>query len=179
MKLREKDVAIQAAGLAEIPLLAALQAACFGDAAGSETHGAAAVGDSGCASGPDDSAWSEPALAGLLAGPGCFGLIALRDGDPAGFALARRAADECELLSLGVLPAQRRLGIGRALLAAVCGRAAGAGVRHVYLEVAADNWAARALYEAQGFQPSAWRKNYYRRPGQAAIDAAVLVRDLA
>lgn len=184
MKLRERDVAIQAAGLAEIPLLAALQAACFGEPAGSETHGAAAVGDSGCASGRDDSAWSEsawsePALAGLLAGPGCFGLIALRDGDPAGFALARRAAGECELLSLGVLPAQRRLGIGRALLAAVCGRAAAAGARHVYLEVAADNWAARALYEAQGFQSSAWRKNYYRRPGQAAIDAAVLVRDLA
>ena len=163
MGLGEDAVTVQPAGWPEIPLLATLQAACFGDSARPE----------------GESAWGESALAGLLAGPGCFGLIAVSQGVPAGFALARQAADECELLSLGVLPAQRRLGIGRRLLTAVCAQAAARGTHRIYLEVAADNCAARALYDALGFTSSAWRKNYYRRPGQAAIDAAVLVRALA
>lgn len=188
MSLCEDRLAVRSAGLLEAPLLAAMQAACFADSAGSGPMDGASGGVLGAGMGPadsaqadagdDPSAWGESALASLLSGPGCFALIALRDGEPVGFALARQAADECELLSLGVLPAWRRLGIGRALLSAVCERAMTNGVRHVYLEVAADNCAGRALYHALGFVPRAWRKNYYRKPGQAAIDAAVLVRDL-
>jgi len=180
MSLCAAGITVGTAGLLEIPALAAMQATCFADGFGAEAEttepaqGDSALGDSALG----DSAWGESALANLLAGPCCFALIALREGEPAGFALARQVADECELLSLGVLPTQRRLGVGRALLAAVCAEAAAKGSRHIYLEVAADNWAGRALYEALGFVPSAWRKNYYRRPGQAAIDAAVLVRHL-
>lgn len=192
MSLCEDKLAVRSAGLLEAPLLAAMQAACFAESAGS---GPEQGGEGNLSSeapgkilggadpkpvdaGADPSAWSESAFASLLSGPGCLALIALRDGEPIGFALVRQAADECEVLSLGVLPAWRRLGVGRALLSAVCERVLANGVRHVYLEVAADNYAGRALYKAFGFIPRAWRKNYYRRSGQAAIDAAVLVRDL-
>ena len=180
----EDEPALRPASLLEAPLLAAMQAACFADSVDS----GAMAGVSAAATGADDSAridaggdlsaWGETAFANLLSGPGCFALIALRDGEPVGFALARLAADECELLSLGVLPAWRRLGIGRALLLAVCERAVTNGGRHIYLEVAADNCAGRALYHALGFVPRGWRKNYYRKPGQAPIDAAVLARNL-
>ena len=178
MRLDEARLVIRPAGVLEAALLAAMQAACFAETAdlGSQAEALDDGADAGLAE--ESSAWDESAFAGLLSGPDCFALIALRDREPIGFALARQAADECELLSLGVLPAQRRLGTGRALLSALCEQATANGVRHIYLEVAADNYAGRALYQALGFVPSAWRKNYYRKPGQAAIDAAVLMRNL-
>lgn len=184
MSLGEDRLSVRSAGLLEAPLLAAMQAACFAETAVYRSTGSDPVGDPDRGdsvrihAGGEPSAWGESAFASLLSGPGCFALIALCDGEPAGFALARQAADECELLSLGVLPARRRLGVGRALLSAVCEQAMANGVRHIYLEVAADNCAGRALYQALGFVPRAWRKNYYRKPGEAAIDAAVLVRNL-
>ena len=66
------------------------------------------------------SAWDEAAMAQFLAGPDALCLIgSAADGSggaPAGFLIARKAADEAELLTLGVAPACRRIGLGRALL---------------------------------------------------------------
>ena len=59
--------------------------------------------------------------------------------------------DECEILSLGVVPERRRRGIGSALLAAIGEEAGRRGGHRVFLEVAADNAAARALYSTSGF----------------------------
>lgn len=48
---------------------------------------------------------------------------------------------------------RRRRGAGRAVLRALAERARAGGARHMYLQVMADNVAACALYEGEGFQP--------------------------
>lgn len=124
-----------------------------------------------------DDAWSVAALAAVLATPGSFGLLSITCDAPSGFLLARIAADEAEILSIGVLPAWRRRGVARALLAAAGGEATGRGARRLFLEVAADNPAARGLYLREGFAQVGRRPGYYRR-GNGGIDALILARTL-
>jgi [ribosomal protein S18]-alanine N-acetyltransferase len=109
---------------------------------------------------------------------GFFGRIAWEGEIPAGFALALNLREECEILSLGVLPEWRREGIGTALLDAVCGEARRLSAEWIILEVAVDNIAALALYTVRGFIPVGRRRNYYRRTGHSA-DALVLRLALA
>ena len=109
-----------------------------------------------------------------LASPGVAGLLLQVDGRDAGFALCRVAADEAELLTIAVRPADRRRGRGRRLLAAVIDHVREAGARTLFLEVGADNPAARALYEATGFRAVGRRRAYYRRGEGPAADALVM-----
>ncbi len=148
---------LRLAGLFDAALLAALQAVAFGDQAGAEL-------------------WEPRGLESLLATPGCLGLVAEAGGQPLGFGLARLAAGEAEVLSLGVMPAARRLGLGRALLDALVTRARTQGVGSLYLEVAADNPGAIGLYKAAGFRSVGRRNRYYLRPG-GSVDALVLCLD--
>ncbi|MGZ8371073.1 MAG: ribosomal protein S18-alanine N-acetyltransferase, partial [Caulobacteraceae bacterium] len=119
--------------------------------------------------------WSAEAFAGLIAEPGCVALIA---DDSAGFILVRVAADEAEIITLAVQPDARGKGLGRALLEAACDRAAALDSRTLFLEVAADNAAALALYSAAGFQPAGARPAYYARPGGSRADGLILKRAL-
>jgi ribosomal-protein-alanine N-acetyltransferase len=117
--------------------------------------------------------WDAEALRRLLGLSGGFGRLAW-DGDmPIGFVLARDLGDECEILSLGVVPEHRRRGAGSALLRAVFDEAARLGRPSVVLEVAADNSAARALYAGAGFVAVGHRPRYYRRTG-GMIDGLIL-----
>lgn len=120
---------------------------------------------------PRGQAWGADAIAVTLGLPGAFGHW--REG--VGLVLARVAADEAEILTLAVVPGRRRQGWGGRLLAAAAGQAAAAGARALFLEVAADNGPARALYAAAGFTPVGRRPGYYADGG----DAIVLRRDLA
>ncbi|MBL8658383.1 MAG: GNAT family N-acetyltransferase [Rhodospirillales bacterium] len=135
------------------PLLAALQRRCFAEP------------------------WGDEAILALMATPGTAAIAATVADQPAGFALYRLVADEGEILSLGVLPERRRLGVGAALVAAVVRHAAERGVLRLVLEVAADNAAARALYAGAGFAAVGRRRGYYKSsPGQVAVDALILAR---
>jgi ribosomal-protein-alanine N-acetyltransferase len=49
----------------------------------------------------------------------------------------------------------------------------------LFIEVAADNTAARALYERAGFAVTGRRKAYYEKPGGARQDAIVMMKALA
>lgn len=113
--------------------------------------------------------WSAADFAGLRATAGCF-LIE----EPAGFLLGRVIADEAELLTLAVDPAARRQGCGAALVATFLAEAAARGAVQAFLEVAAGNAAARALYARAGFAEVGRRRGYYRAPGQPAEDAIVM-----
>lgn len=105
------------------------------------------------------AAWDEKALADLVAAPGAIGLVA----DPErGFVLIRTVADEAEVLTICVANAARRSGVGAALLKAGAGEAALAGAKTLFLEVAADNEAAKALYHRHGFVRVGTRKAYYQ-----------------
>ncbi len=117
--------------------------------------------------------WSAVELTALALGPGVAVIAVEQGGAALGFVMARRAADEAEILTLAVDPIARRRGIGRALVDAV----AALGARTLFLEVAQDNAAARALYAAAGFREAGRRRGYYARPPGPAIDALVLRRD--
>jgi ribosomal-protein-alanine N-acetyltransferase len=95
--------------------------------------------------------------------------VAVEDGRLVGYLLARQAADEAEILNLGVAPAARRRGIGRALVREGLAALAGRGASQVFLEVRASNAAARALYAEFGFGEVGRRREYYRRPVEDAI----------
>jgi ribosomal-protein-alanine N-acetyltransferase len=121
-----------------------------------------------------ERAWTRQDLAGLLAAPGVMGLLLQAEGRDAGLALCRVAADEAELLTIAVRPAERRRGAGRRLLTAVIDHAREAGARALFLEVGADNPPARALYEAMGFRAVGTRAAYYRRGDGPPADALIM-----
>ena len=126
---------------------------------------------------PEDP-WDAQALDRVLALLGAFGFLAWEADLPVGFALARDLGGEVEILTIGVTPASRRRGVGRALLRAILDRARHQSIASVVLEVAADNAAARRLYAAAGFVTVGRRPRYYRR-GQETVDALLLRRRIA
>ena len=100
------------------------------------------------------------------------------DGPLLGLILARRIADEAEILAIAVDGTYRRHGIARRLIDGLA-----ADLRHdlpcrLFLEVSVENSAALALYAASGFTEVGTRKQYYARPGEPPIDAKILAQDL-
>ena len=79
-----------------------------------------------------EEVWGVKAIAEILAMPGAFGLMAAAEAEgdacePAAFLLARIAAEDCEILSVGVAPAHRRRGFARLLLSQATEFAAASG----------------------------------------------------
>ncbi|ROU01127.1 GNAT family N-acetyltransferase [Histidinibacterium lentulum] len=120
-----------------------------------------------------DSPWTEADFADLLNTPG---LLLLEE--DAAFLAARTAADEAEILMLATHPSARRRGRARALLHRFHAEARTLGAARAFLEVAADNHPAAALYAAQGYREIGRRRAYYRRPAGPAVDAICLARGL-
>ena len=118
--------------------------------------------------------WAAAEFAGLLTSRGVF-LIA--DAEGRGFALGRVAGPEAELLTLVVAPEARRRGIARDLLARFAATARAGGATAGFLEVAAGNAPARALYGAAGWRESGLRRSYFAIAGGATEDAIMMQRD--
>ena len=78
-----------------------------------------------------------------------------------GFIVYRAIADEAEIITVGVHPDARRTGIGIALIGVMEADLKKQGIKHIFLEVAEDNVAARALYEQCGFTIVGRRPRYY------------------
>lgn len=66
--------------------------------------------------------------------------------------VTRRPVTTGYVLALGVIPSYQRRGLGRALIKEVAERVRGAGLGRTELTVAAENLAARALYDGLGFR---------------------------
>jgi tRNA threonylcarbamoyl adenosine modification protein YeaZ len=122
--------------------------------------------------------WSARSIGQLLGTQGAFALLAESAGAARGFIMIRVAADEAEILSIGVPAPGRRLGTGRSLVAAGAAKAHGMGAATLFLEVARENKAARALYASAGFIEAGLRRGYYQEPGTEAEDALVLRANL-
>jgi ribosomal-protein-alanine N-acetyltransferase len=137
----------------DIPVLTALHAACF--------------------TAPWDQPWTDRSFADVLQMPGSGAAIAAIGDEPVGFALARVVADEAELLLIGIHPAHRRAGHGRALLAHLFKSLRASGAARLFLEVAENNPAATAFYRDAGFEPVGRRAKYYE-----GEDALVLMKAL-
>lgn len=86
-----------------------------------------------------------------------------------GYLLLMCAADEGELLRIGVDAGHRRQGIGRALMERMAEWAKEKELVTGYLEVRAHNEGAIALYKSQGYESLGVRKNYYKNPVEDAL----------
>jgi ribosomal-protein-alanine N-acetyltransferase len=91
----------------------------------------------------------------------------------------RVVLDEAEVLTLATRPQYRRQGLARGALSEAEGKAQASGATSVFLEVAEDNAAARALYASCGYQQVGRRPGYYTPKNAAPIAALILRKDLA
>ena len=114
---------------------------------------------------PPRERWGADAIGLQLGLPGAFGWIATAGG----MILARTMADESEVLTLAVDPVLQRHGIGRALLQQCLATAHERGARAIFLEAAAGNAPAQALYATSGFVVVGCRRGYYPGGGDALV----------
>lgn len=127
-----------------------------------------------------DPAWDEASVRSLLDHPASTAFVAF-DGQSKqtiGFILGQLAADEAEVLSIGVAQDWQRCGLGRRLVDGLARAVARSEARRLFLEVAADNHAALALYRSTGFAETGRRKAYYSRKGGTRVDALALALGL-
>ena len=119
--------------------------------------------------------WPEGEIAAMLAKPLIHAVTLAQDG----FALVQIIPPEAELLTIAISPAAQGKGHGRALLASVMAQARIAGATRLFLEVAADNHAALALYRSTQFIQTGQRRCYYQRPSGVGVDAITFGCDLS
>lgn len=122
-------------------------------------------------------AWTEAQCAGVLGMAGSWLLIARMRGEPAGFALLRKIADEVELLLIAVRPLCRRQGVAQALLERAADDALANGADLIHLEVRDGN-PALALYRQASFVQVGRRRGYYRGRTGKVYDALTFRRQL-
>lgn len=127
-----------------------------------------------------DAVWREYDYCRMLDGPDNLVLVAedQASAEAVGYASARAARGEAELLHLAVKPARQRSGTGKAMLQEICHRLQIAGVRMIYLEVRPSNTPALNLYHSLGFTLVSVRRGYYSQPLEdARVLSLVLGRD--
>ena len=127
--------------------------------------------------------WSDDEFRTLLGQETVFGFAALEAGHgkapPAGFVLARAAADEGEILTIAVSRVHRRQGLGWQLMDAALRELYSQRAEALFLEVDETNRAALSLYRRLGFREVGRRPAYYQgTDGKPATGALVMRRDL-
>lgn len=124
-----------------------------------------------------EDGWTAKSFQDMLETSGTEAGIAAERGEPLGFIVTRRAADEAEIIVIGSRPSIQRRGVARQLLSQHVAQLAANGVRHLFLEVAASNSPAQALYTSCGFVEAGRRRGYYRRR-DGVEDAIIMRREL-
>ena len=149
-----RPVALEAATVADLDALVALERACH-------TH-----------------PWSARGLRdALVPGTARRGILVLRepweqwrqDRGILAYCAFEVVADELHIHNLAVPLRARRQGLAARLLRIVLGIAVRQGARSAHLEVRRGNEAARALYRAAGFWEIGARNAYYSSPTEDAI----------
>ena len=90
-------------------------------------------------------------------------------GELTGFIVARRIANDLEILNFAVRPTARRQGIGATLLDETLRWGSAFSAAQAYLEVRASNLAALRFYEQHKFQVTGRRPRYYSVPIEDAL----------
>lgn len=97
-------------------------------------------------------------------------------GELRGYVVLMEAADEAELLNIGVASQHQREGLGGAMLSAMLEAVGAKKMRRVFLEVRASNAAAIGLYHRAGFLQVGVRRAYYHNMN-GSEDAIVMACD--
>ncbi|HLT66702.1 MAG TPA: ribosomal protein S18-alanine N-acetyltransferase [Microbacterium sp.] len=128
------------------------------------------------ASFPTD-AWPESAMAAELESPYGRYIVAEDDGRLTGYAGLRHlpGGSDSDVQTIAVAADARGRGLGRELLQELLDTARTRNAREVFLEVRADNPAARGLYESEGFVEIGRRARYYQPDD---VDAVIMKCDL-
>ena len=90
-----------------------------------------------------------------------------------GFIVYRIAADEAEIITIGVNPDFRRQGIAAAMVGIIEKTLKNQGVKKIFLEVASNNIPAQKLYENSGFVQVGLRPKYYD-----GVDAILMSKNI-
>lgn len=90
-----------------------------------------------------------------------------------GFIVYRIVCDECEIITIGVNPEKRRLGIASAMIGIIEKNIKNQGVKKIFLEVASNNVPGQKLYENYGFNRVGLRPKYYD-----GVDAILMSKDI-
>lgn len=113
--------------------------------------------------------WTFEQCLGALAQKAFAAYGLWRGGDLLAYVSFYHHPDELEILNLAVIPAERRKGHGRRILAILLQAANKMGMQKAVLEVRESNFAAIALYESQGFRKQGTRAAYYTDSGEDAL----------
>ena len=124
-------------------------------------------------------AYSQRELAFYMRRPGAFTFVADDQGDSSassvlGFIVAELQRQSGHIITIDVIAAARRLGVGSALLTAVEEQLREAGAEVVALETAVNNDAAIRFYKEKGYFVEKTVRGYYS--GQ--LDALEMVKKL-
>jgi ribosomal-protein-alanine N-acetyltransferase len=87
------------------------------------------------------------------------------------------STDQAEIIDLGTIPSARKLGMAKKLLEDTLNSLKEKGVTTVFLEVAANNHPAIALYNKCGFVDYNLRKGYYKT-GDSRINAILMKKSI-
>ncbi len=90
-------------------------------------------------------------------------------GQVVAMAVVWMVVDEAHIATIAVLPAYRRIGIGRMLIKHILYSAIQENMATVTLEVRPSNLAAQALYQGFGFEAVGRRLRYYHDTNEDAI----------
>jgi [ribosomal protein S18]-alanine N-acetyltransferase len=142
------SVALRPMTSADIPAVAQLEVAVFGE-----------------------EAWSPDMLASEVAGdPGKCYLVAAEEGVIAGYAgMLAPGGGPADVLTVGVAHDRWGRGIGTTLLEGLLAEAGRRGCTEVFLEVRVDNDRAQRLYRRHGFVRVGLRRGYYQPSGADAL----------
>lgn len=109
-------------------------------------------------------AWRKETVANDMEGFQSQYFVAEKEGQVVGYGCFWFVADEGQLVNIGVHPAQRRQGIGEAILTRGLAEAKKRGMKTLFLEVRVSNTSAQAMYEKFGFKNLGVRKKVYELP---------------
>ena len=142
------SVVLRPMATVDVPAIAKLEAALFGE-----------------------EAWSQDMLASELAGePGRYYMVAAEQDVITGYAgLLAPGGGQADVLTVGVAHDRWGEGIGTALLENLLAEAARRGCTEVFLEVRVDNDRAQRLYRRHGFARVGLRRGYYQPSGADAL----------
>src|SRR5713226_702595 len=119
---------------------------------------------------PVSVAYSRQELESFITQPNSSTWVAVEGETVLGFLVAdRQSKDVGHVITIDVLEAWRRRGVGNQLMAAVEEWADTVGLRLIYLETAENNAAAQRFYEARGYRKAKMLHDYYANGAPAWV----------
>jgi ribosomal protein S18 acetylase RimI-like enzyme len=120
-------------------------------------------------------AYSRREMRAYLTAPGSECVVA-EDGEGiAGFCITAHKKEKAYIVTIDVLEAFRKRGVGSALLNEAEKRLAAQGVRSIALDTATDNFSAISFWQKHGYRKIGVRRGYYPK----GRDAFAMVKPLA